>query len=188
MPQIITSKRIKTILKSEYAHFSLILLFGLYLTNILYFLGICSGEAGIEYYKEAHLSTWNSYIHTIGMPFTYYGISCWVAALFCIPNKYKNKLQLYVWSIYVAHYLTIDLYRGLLCVLYYSYPVYRAYNKVNNSESNIWLFIHGISISVTALVFQEFVGHYLGGDIPSRSEGVLNAILYAPIYSTYHIF
>ena len=55
--------------------------FGLFLTNILNTFGILSSEKGIDYYAEAHLSKWNSWIHTLGMPYTFYGISCWVPAL-----------------------------------------------------------------------------------------------------------
>jgi len=164
---------------------------GLFWSNILDICGVLSGEEGIDYYAEAHLSNWNSWMHTIGMPFTYYGISCWVAALcnmiHIISKKRRNKLQVTIWYIYALHYMTIDLKRGLYCIAFYVYPTYKAYTKTSSTDSNFKLFVHGFLITVASLVFQEMVGHYMGGDIPSRSDGVLNAILYAPIYSTYHI-
>ena len=164
---------------------------GLFLTNILNIFGILSGETGIEYYAEAHLSSWNSWVHTIGMPFTFYGISCWVPALLSmirlLSNKNRTKMQLSIWYIYAAHYMSIDIKRGLLCIAFYLYPSYRAYTKTKHSSNNFKLFLHGFLVSFASLVFQEIVGHYMGGDIPSRPEGVLNAILYSVIYSTYHI-
>ena len=164
---------------------------GLFLTNILNVCGILSGEEGINYYAEAHLSTWNSWMHTIGMPFTFYGISCWVPALFntiqLISKNGRNNMQLYIWYVCMLHYMTIDFKRGLVCLAFYLYPAYKAYMKTHATTSNFKLFLHGFIISASSLVFQEIVGHYIGGDIPSRPEGVMNAILYSVIYSTYHI-
>jgi len=42
----------------------------------------------------------------------------------------------------------------------------------------------GMGFSTTALVIQEVVGHKMGGDPPSRIEGIPNAILYAIYFST----
>ena len=133
-------------------------------------------------------------MHTIGMPFTFYGISCWVPALLSmirlLSKHNQSKMQLSVWYIYIIHYMTIDLKRALLCIMFYLYPAYRAYKKTTNETptiSNFKLFLHGFVISFLSLLFQETIGHYMGGDMPSRPEGVFNAILYSIIYSTYHI-
>jgi hypothetical protein len=172
----------------KYVGFSFI---GIFLSNILNVCGVLSGEEGINYYAEAHLSSWNSWMHTIGMPFTLYGISCWVPALFnsirLISKNGRTKMQLAVWYMYMIHYMTIDFKRALFCAAFYLYPCYRAYTKTASTQSNFKLFLHGFLISFSSLVFQEIIGHYMGGDIPSRPEGVLNAILYSVIYSTYHI-
>lgn len=167
---------------------------GLFLSNILNAGGILTNEAGINYYAEAHLTNWNSWMHTIGMPFTFYGISCWVPALLSmmrlLSKHNQSKMQLSVWYVYIIHYMTIDFKRALLCIMFYMYPSYRVYKKTTNKKptiSNFKLFLHGFVISFLSLLFQETVGHYMGGDIPSRPEGVLNAILYAVFYSTYHI-
>ena len=180
----------------NYQYLVLLSFLGLYLSDILKLCGILSGKKGIKYYAEAHLSKWNSWMHTIGMPFTFYGISCWVPALLSIIrilSKYdQSNMQLSVWYVYIIHYMTIDVKRALLCIIFYVYPAYRAYKKTTNETSkstfsNFKLFLHGFIISFLSLLFQETVGHYIGGDIPSRPEGVLNAILYSVIFSTYHI-
>ncbi len=40
---------------------------------------------------------------------------------------------------------------------------------------------------VGSLVIQESIGHYIGGDPPSRPEAVPNAIVYACYYSVNHL-
>ena len=149
--------------------------------------GILTGHAGLDYYAEVHQSKWNSFIHTLGMPFTVYGISCWFPTLFCLNNEKMNKMQLYVWYMLSVHYLSIDFMRGMLCIMFYIYPAYKSYLKTKNSKSTLKLAGHGLAVSTGALLVQEVIGHYLGGDAPSRAEGVFNAILYAIFYSTYHI-
>jgi hypothetical protein len=180
----------KLMSKSDVSYVGLTFI-GLFLSNILNAGGVLTNEAGIDYYAEAHLTNWNSWMHTIGMPFTFYGISCWVPALFSmmriISNQNRNKMQLATWYVYALHYMSIDFKRGLFCIAFYLYPSYRAYTKTQYTKSNFKLFLHGFLISFVSLAFQEFVGHYLGGDIPSRPEGVFNAILYAALYSTYHV-
>ena len=46
----------------------------------------------------------------------------------------------------------------------------------------------GLMISSSALIFQELIGHWVGGDIPSRVEAIPNAILYAKFFSLHHLF
>ena len=179
------------ITKNNVTHIGLLTFIGLFLSNILNVCGILTGQAGINYYAEAHLTNWNSWMHTVGMPFTFYGISCWVPALcsmlHILSKQNKTNMQLASWYVYVLHYMSIDFKRGLFCIAFYLYPSYRAYTKTKSTKSNFRLFLHGFLISFISLAFQEIVGHYMGGDIPSRPEGVLNAILYAVLYSTYHI-
>lgn len=178
----------------SYQHLMCLTFLGLYLSDILKLFGVLSGKKGISYYAEAHLSKWNSWMHTIGMPFTFYGISCWVPALLSILrilSKHNQSLmQLNCWYVYVIHYMTIDYKRAFFCMLFYIYPAYKAYKKTTSEKTkrnSYNLFLHGFIISFLSLAFQEVVGHYMGGDIPSRPEGVLNAILYSVIYSTHHI-
>ena len=46
----------------------------------------------------------------------------------------------------------------------------------------------GLIVSSSALIFQELIGHWVGGDIPSRVEAIPNAILYAKYFSLHHLF
>ena len=62
---------------------------------------------------------------------------------------------------------------------------YKIYYIISKNK-HIMIFIRGFLISAMGLIFQEIVGHKLGGDIPSRFEGIPNAILYAKYYSIYH--
>ena len=84
----------------------------------------------------------------------------------------------------------IDPIVGLCTFLLY-YPVLlignEIYRIIGKNGSFLNCFVLGVSISIVALIIQEYFGHYMGGDEPSRPEGVLNAILYAKYYSIYHI-
>ena len=53
---------------------------------------------------------------------------------------------------------------------------------------NLPLIYNALTICIPSLICQEVVGHYFAGDIPSRSEGVLNAIIYAMYFSVSHLF
>ena len=59
----------------------------IFMMPIMNLCNFTNGEAGLDYYGEVHLSSWNSWVHTIGMPFTFYGISCWVPPLFNYSNN-----------------------------------------------------------------------------------------------------
>ena len=43
-------------------------------------------------------------------------------------------------------------------------------------------------IAFTSLFIQEYIGHYLGGDIPSRIEAIPNAIVYANFFMRHMFF
>jgi hypothetical protein len=160
----------------------------LLVTPVFNLVNFTNGQAGLDYYGEVHLSSWNSWVHTIGMPFTFYGISCWFPALFGLSNKGMNRMQKYVWYLLFMHYIYIDILRGLFCALFYIVPMINAHDTVEFSKSRWDLIKHGLIYSVVALVCQEYFGHYLGGDDPSRPEAVPNAIVYATYYSTYHLW
>jgi len=159
----------------------------IFTTPIMNICNFTNGEDGLDYYAEVHLSSWNSCVHTIGMPFTFYGISCWVPPLFNLSNKNMNKMQLYLWYLIFMHYISINFFSGLFCTLFYVYPMILAYGMVKTSSSKWLLFKHGMIYSVLALVVQEYFGHYLGGDDLSRIEAIPNAIAYSVYYSTYHL-
>ena len=56
------------------------------------------------------------------------------------------------------------------------------------SFNRIVTIAYGISVAVIALTIQEVMGHWIGGDDPSRLEAIPNAIWHAGYYSVYHIF
>jgi uncharacterized membrane protein YGL010W len=167
---------------------SLFLIFcGALLGPVFNSIGMLNGQEALDYYAEVHQSTWNSLMHTVGMPFTFYGISCWFPALFRLSNANKNRMQECVWTVLFVHYMTIDLFRGMLCLLVYIYPAYLALERTKYTLTDWDLFKHGFMVSFCSLVFQEIVGHWMGGDDPSRVEGIPNAIFYSVFYSTYHL-
>ena len=59
--------------------FLTLILTGTYLVTPFLDMFMLTGVEGVDYYAEVHLSKWNCWIHTFGMPFTFYGISCWVS-------------------------------------------------------------------------------------------------------------
>ena len=170
-----------------------LLIGSLVVTPTLDLFNIYSGQQGLDYYAESYTSKSSSYIHTISMPFTFYGISCWFPAIFMLNTNCKKNMQVIFWLICAGYYLSIDLLRGLLCILVYFYPALMAYSmtEINgrNTKSlwkeNKFLFIHGMIISGLSLIFKELTIYLF--DIPIRSEGIFNTIMYSTFYSTYHI-
>lgn len=160
--------------------------FGFFASHILGLFGVLTGQKAVDYYAEVHLSTWNSFIHTLGMPFTYMGLNLLVPALFGIKEPWM--LQFCVFIIYMTHYATIDLTTTLVTTLIYYQVMKYSYDLyMKKYFSYVGYFCIGLSITTIALLVQEIVGHYMGGDEPSRAEGVLNAILYAKFYSVQHV-
>ena len=158
---------------------------GYHFSIILNFIGIVNGQEGVDYYGEAHLSQWNSLIHTLFMPFTIYGFLLAIPALLNLNNEYTNQLQNHIYIFYISHYISINLFYGLAFALIYDLPLTFAQYEYKN---NRYTLIKGLIISSSCLIIQEYVGHYLGNDMNSRWEGVLNAILYANYYSISSIF
>lgn len=78
---------------------------GLVSHHVLHVLSMKTGLEGVNYYAEVHQSKWNSYIHTLGMPFTIYGMLLWIPALcglhlltFKTPTLVKNIIRFEVLS------------------------------------------------------------------------------------------
>ena len=164
--------------------YSFAILFGFLFSNLGKMIGMSVDMEGVEYYREAHLSGWNSAVHIVCMPFTTYGI------LLAFPNILRlDKLsgQIFIWALfmtYSVHYLTVDPVIGLFFIIIYMSPISCAYKDYRYSKYN---FFKGFMIAFTSLAIQEYIGHYLGGDIPSRVEAIPNAIVYANFYATYAI-
>lgn len=170
-------------------YYLLALFVGLNVGRLLDLMGIMNGQKAVDYYAEVHQSSWNSWVHTFFMPYTFLGFTLSVPTLF----SFKDPLifQMSILLGFIVHYITIDPIIGLgTFILYYPIIVLGNWIYILLTKNNSFLncFVLGICISVVALVIQEYIGHYMGGDDPSRAEGVLNAVLYAKYYSVYHIF
>ena len=149
------------------------------------------GDVGVDYYAEAHLSAWNARIHTMGMPFTIFGILQWIPTLLGLNYNQSKMLAYNLYTLYAGHYFRLDKRILLMYLLFYYVPLKYAineYRKHDPSTLRWWLFKKGFITSFIALGLQEGIGHYVGGDIPSRPEGVLNAIIYAMYFSVGHWF
>ena len=171
----------------------------MYLTNILntvnyiFGLNILTGQRGINYYNEAHKSKLNKFVHLVCMPITVYGMTIWIPSLINYNSMNNNSmnnsmnsifyLELGLFLFYFNHYVNIKKNVALWLIVMYLPVVYMGYNYLYFNRDNYENMIYGLKISGGSLLIQETLGHYLGGDIPSRKEGVLNAILYA-IYSS----
>lgn len=169
-------------------YYLLALCVGICTGPLLSFFGIMNGIEAVDYYAEVHQSGWNSWIHTLFMPFTFLGMTISIPAIFNLKDPYVFQTSFFIW--YIIHYIMIDPIVGLCTFLLY-YPVLlignEIYRIIGKNGSFLNCFVLGVSISIVALIIQEYFGHYMGGDEPSRPEGVLNAILYAKYYSIYHI-
>ena len=172
-----------------------------------------TGIDGVNYYGEAHLTSWNSWMHTIGMPFTIYGMVQWIPALFRLNPYLAHKLMMAMYFTYGGHYLRINLLIAISYFFFYYFPVTQGLCDYSltysgnidslkkksddistktlvkrEKETYNQLLIQGLVISTAALVFQEVAGHWYGGDIPSRWEAIPNAIVYAKYFSLHHLF
>ena len=167
--------------------------------------GLEIGLPAVQYYSQIHTSPVNSLIHTLGMPFVAYG------SLLIVPVLWNGTVGSYVFvqkAIYItfmSHYTSIDPRVGLVASLVYLAPTHFAMQEtklvckeedegavssprsVSNREfARITVACKGLLIMAAALAAQEYFGHYLCGDVASRPEGVLNAMLYAKYYSISH--
>ena len=77
------------------------------------------GIPGVNYYAEAHLTLWNSYVHTAFMPFTTYGMLLWIPALFNFNHSNGVRLMWLLYNIYGGHYIRVNAKGALLYYLIY---------------------------------------------------------------------
>lgn len=175
------------------------------------------GDEAIDYYAEAHLYKWNAVIHTIGMPFTACGLIQLASGILNLRRETAKQFSLAVYLLYGGHYALLFPTKPVITYyVLYSIPLYLAfkrYDKLCKSKFerqgsnshlstsltttitasfsnwfNLPLIYNALTICIPSLICQEVVGHYFAGDIPSRSEGVLNAIIYAMYFSVSHLF
>ena len=161
---------------------------GLTLTPLLEPHNILVGGPGVDYYAEVHQMKWNSIMHTIGMPFTIYGFLISAPALLNLSPPNAIRLQQSAYIFYATHYFMISPKISIVFCAYYGVPWVFAIRRYNHNPMKSSLIKSGLITSFIALLFQEVVGHYMGGDNPSRLEGIPNAMLYALYYSVCHWF
>lgn len=143
---------------------------------------LLTGRPGVDYYAEAHRSPWNATIHAVGMPFTAYGGLIVAGHLLrsSVGSGSAPVAQQRVFLAYMAHYAAID---PLV-----AFCVFAIYGPVLMLARRDWQhLVWGICVMATALFLQEALGHYIGGDMPSRGEGVLNAVVYAVFFAAEHL-
>ena len=85
-----------------------------------------TGQAGVDYYGEAHLTRWNSFMHTLGMPFTIYGFVLSIPALFRLDPERATRVALFLYTVYGGHYLTVNTNITLLYYILFGYSTIRA--------------------------------------------------------------
>ncbi len=122
------------------------------------------------------------------MPFTYLGFNIAIPSILGLDAHDGKIMSECFYIAYFAHYLTIHPVVACLFLIMYYYPVSLSYvfRKTFIPYTRYGIICVGLGISITALLFQEIVGHYIGGDKASRPEGVFNAMLYAMFYSISH--
>ena len=143
------------------------------------FLGITTGKKGLAYYAEVHQSQWNRFIHSLFMPVASTGTLLLIPGVAGATKSQAKSLWAFVLSTYLAHYFTIDLRVAFVTtMIYLNCFAYldSLYDETNAAKK-------GFLAMTGALFIQEIIGHYLGGDPPSRFEAIPNAILYAPYFA-----
>tara|TARA_Y100000816_G_C26083176_1_gene571193 strand:- start:418 stop:1011 length:594 start_codon:yes stop_codon:yes gene_type:complete len=172
-------------------------LLGVMVPHVLRKFGFRIGKRGVRYYAEVHTSALNSYCHSLGMPFFTYGILVVLAMLAGETKVDAQYTQDVLYSSYMTHYFIVDPQVGAVTAMIYSVPYITARSAVEDfygeekkslrERMTSSLIKEGGSIALGSLMIQEYVGHYIGGDPPSRIEAIPNAILYAIYFSISHM-
>jgi len=162
-------------------------LLGLVFCNFQREIGMYNLWDGVNYYAEVHQSKWNSIIHTLFMPATVLGTFISIPAALNLNNRDAFDLRIAAVLFYLGLYMRISPSITCVVVIWYWAALYYSpglYYRLHTRKNRL---IAGLTITISALIIQEILGHYVGGDAPSRTEGILNAVLYAPFYSVSHI-
>ena len=100
------------------------IIFGYNFNYIQDLIGMYSLEKGVQYYAEAHLSKWNSIIHTLFMPGTMYGFFISIPYIFRLKKKGAFKLKSQISLFYIGLYSKISIIKTIYVMILYSYPFY----------------------------------------------------------------
>lgn len=149
-------------------------------------LNIHHGWGGVLYYDEAHVKVFNRMVHSFFMMFTALGFLLSAPALSGIREEDVWAFHLVVYLTHFFHYFQFDKLTACIVAVHYLPTVLCATFIYSNIDTFDSLF-YGVLLSFCSLLIQETLGHLIGGDIPSRPEGVVNAIFYAVYSSSYTI-
>ena len=101
--------------------------YGILVPLALDYFGFLTGQAGVDYYAEVHMSRLNSYIHTAFMPFTIYGMFLWIPRALNLSFYDSLHFDMCIYVAYMTHYMTINAWVGMVACLYYFVPLVLAY-------------------------------------------------------------
>ena len=166
--------------------------------------GFITGQKGVDYYAEIHTTDLNAFCHSAGMPVVAYGSLLTVPLIWSGSWRSYVVVQRNIYLVYMAHYMTINWKVGLLTSAVYSVPLMLAQQSTKRIFSSlsprgsllqknfhvfarIQLGLFGLMVLTAALTLQETIGHLLSGDVPSRPEGIINAMIYAIYFSVSHV-
>ena len=146
------------------------------------YFGILSGQEALEYYAEIHTSYYNAILHTIGIPFASFYLYSIVPQLFCLPKSEGNNL---ITSINIAYHLMYLWEFGIVGTIrtmcLYILPLHFFLQEPRYSKNALLKF-------ALIMGFIEIIGHTFLEEKQSRTEGVLNAILYSHYFNANHFF
>lgn len=144
------------------------------------------GNSGYELYHQIHNSLANQIIHAIGMTFVVFGVFKMLGAIFASNKKTANIIQLIVYLVYLAYYLTFDPIGTLICGILYGFVLEKVIADTKYSYSSFSgrfkHFVRGFVILVASLLIQEFVGHSYFEGINSNLWEIPNSIAIAPLF------
>ena len=88
---------------------------------------------------------------------------------------------------FISYYLTLDVLIAIMVSICYLPSQVYAMRYYYMSTNRFHTMLYGFTIASMALLTQEILGHWCGGDDPSRLEGIPNAIWHAGYYSIWHL-
>lgn len=159
---------------------------GTIVPKVLEGCGALVGPKAVDYYAEVHLSKMNCIVHTLFMPTTTLGTLLWFPYLFGGSPRFRRRLRWFLYGSFMTHYMHVDPWVGILTKLLY-FGVVREAVAMDTDNWRRDMYV-GLRMMVGSLLVQEVGGHWLGGDQPSRLEGIPNAIGYAIYFSVSHWF
>ena len=118
------------------------------------------------------------------LPISIGGYCLGVPALFCLPPYWATLWRTSMYVMYFIHYFTINQCVAYVFLLIYGGSLYFAEKYYKNDWKTA---VKGLAIAWGGVFYMEFIGHSLFETAQSRPEGVLNAILYSPYFTSQEI-